>query len=232
MLPPSRPKSPLISSINEQPATNKDAGRESNLRRSTMTVEYAQDISNPQATSGQQSLDGASQSTNPVVQHRILRNKSQMAEEGLEKEFIRVYFNNLHHLHPFLLVDEFNARCESEIWNGTPKAEPRRNRKHFLALYNIVVAVGALIATKDTLMLLGSDLGIREGQDVSVGKTRSTPSSIALSFNYFRKSKIFLGDVFEVCSIESAQTLFLMVSEPLNLYTSSGLRKLKFCLRL
>jgi hypothetical protein len=230
MLPPSRPKSPIVPSVNEQTTTTKDPSQESNIRRSTITAEYSQNVSNPHPTSDQQSLEMASQRTYPTIQHRSLRNKSQMAEERLEKELVRVFFSNLHHLHPFLLVDEFNSRCEGEIWNSSPNAEPRRNRNHFLALYNIVIAVGALIATKDTLLLPGSELG--GGQDINLDKTHSAPSSIALSVKYFRKSRVLLGDVFEVCSIESAQTLFLMVSESPNLYASTGLMMLTFYLWL
>ncbi len=108
-----------------------------------------------------------------------------------------------------LLVDNFTARCEDEIWSRNPNSEPGKDRRHFLALYNIVIAVGALVAGSEKML-------VADHQSGSIGQqpegTQQPTSPQTLSRKYFRKSKALLGDVFDACSLESAQTLFLMVN--------------------
>jgi hypothetical protein len=215
-LPPSRPKTPIIPTANQQAASGNEIGRVSNFQRTNSTSRDAP--SSQQLSENWWHIHGGT-TTNAALPHPPSEDLSNAVDNRLEKEFLRIFFNNLHHLHPFLLVEEFTSRCENEIWNCTPNTEaPRRDRKHFLALYNIAVAVGALIAGKDTLLVSDSELRLGGRQDSNLNKEHPAPSSMNLSVVYFRKSKILLGDVFEVCSLESAQTLFLMVSESLGLH--------------
>ena len=210
-LPPPRPKTPIIPTANEQAASGKEVSRTSNLQGTNSTSGDAP--SSRQLSENWRRIHDETATSAPLPRPPS-ENPSKAAEKRLEKEFLRIFFNNLHHLHPFLLVEEFTSRCEDEIWNCSPNTEaPRRDRKHFLALYNITVAVGALIAGKDMLLVSDSKLRLGGRQDGNFNKEHSAPSSMNLSVAYFRKSSILLGDVFEVCSLESAQTLFLMVSE-------------------
>jgi hypothetical protein len=107
-----------------------------------------------------------------------------------------------------LLVESFTARCEDEIWSRNPTSEPDKDGRHFLALYNIVIAVGALVAGSEKMLVSDHQSGSIGQQPVDA---RQHPSPQTLSRRYFRKSKALLGDVFDACSLESAQTLFLMV---------------------
>lgn len=225
-LPPSRPKTPIR--VNEQDSSGKEARRASNVQDANSASRG--DSNSYQLPSGNWQRNH-NKTVSGVLRWPVLRSPSEsspkVAEQRLEKEFLRIFFNNLHHLHPFLLVEEFTSRCEDEIWKSSPNTEtPRRDRKHFLALYNITVAVGALIAGKDTILVSNSELPLGERQEGIFDKGQSSPSSMNLSVAYFRKSRISLGDVFEVCSLESAQTLFLMVSETLCVHTLSDMMML------
>jgi hypothetical protein len=101
------------------------------------------------------------------------------------------------------------ARCEDEIWNVDAPLETNKGLRNFLALYYIVVAIGALGATAGISQHFERDIKMcmKECPNSSL-----PVSSQSLSTKYFRKSRALLGDVFEVCSLESAQTLHLMVS--------------------
>jgi hypothetical protein len=129
----------------------------------------------------------------------------------LEREYVRNYFHNLHYLHPMLDSSDFMALCEDHIWCVDAPNEKAKDRRHFFALYNIVVAVGALVAGEDFSNEFGRELSM---YDESLrGHRRPSPPFTSQMFSriYFRKSWTLLGDVFEVCSLESAQTLLLMV---------------------
>uniref|UniRef100_A0A8H7NQJ3 Xylanolytic transcriptional activator regulatory domain-containing protein n=1 Tax=Bionectria ochroleuca TaxID=29856 RepID=A0A8H7NQJ3_BIOOC len=99
------------------------------------------------------------------------------------------------------------ARCEDEIWNVDAPLETNKGLRNFLALYYIVVAIGALGATAGISQHFERDIKMcmKECPNSSL-----PVSSQSLSTKYFRKSRALLGDVFEVCSLESAQTLHLM----------------------
>lgn len=132
-----------------------------------------------------------------------------VAKKRLEREYVRLFMSNLHHLHPMLDPIAFAARCEEEIWDVHTPFERNKDLRHFLALYNIVVAVGALGAAASITQHFERDIKLCMKQCPN----SSLPvSSQSLSKKYFRKSRALLGDVFEVCSLESAQTLHLMVS--------------------
>lgn len=131
-------------------------------------------------------------------------------ELAIEKEYLRLFFTNLYYIHPIFSQTQFEARCETTIWSRWPLTEVKRGDLHFVALYNIILAVGSLIGSHDTFTghkkQLDRDLGASHS-DMSTATT-----SIQLSRIFLDRSKRLLGDCFEVCSLESAQTLMLMVS--------------------
>jgi hypothetical protein len=69
----------------------------------------------------------------------------------LEIEYVNLYFHNLHYVAPFLDSEKFKSRCGREIWAVSALKRLRRNQMHFSALYNAVLAVGALTAPTDAL---------------------------------------------------------------------------------
>lgn len=135
----------------------------------------------------------------------------QKAERRLEREYVRIYLHNLHYIHPVLDAAQFMIRCEEEIWTASPSTKPNRDRRHFLALYNIVVAVGALIAGTDVSQQFERELLVCARHLKGPRESSRIISSPKLSKIYFWKARSLLGDVFEVCSVESAQTHLLMV---------------------
>lgn len=133
-------------------------------------------------------------------------------EMVIEKEYLRLFFANLYYIHPFLSQDQFSARCQTIIWSRWPLKGIPRGDQHFVALYNVILAVGSLTGSSDTFMVYKNQLD----NDLDAGHSdmSSATSSIQLSKIFFDRSKRLLGDCFEVCSLESAQTLLLMVSLP------------------
>lgn len=214
-LPPSRPDIPAVASANLHNTSSSDVTADRNSREDDGVAEFTESTPKQSSSGGQENFNktnayfysGNQQESNSAS--KSAKVSSRISNKGHETEYVRIFFNNLHHLHPFLLVDEFTSRCEHKIWNSSLLEEPQQEHRHFLALYNIVVAVGALIAGKDLVVVSESGTGY-VSEDGS--KTEKAPSSMAMSVIYFRKSRMLLGDVFEVCSLESAQTLFLMVS--------------------
>ncbi|KAH6954597.1 fungal-specific transcription factor domain-containing protein [Fusarium avenaceum] len=138
-----------------------------------------------------------------------------VSKHRLEREYVRQFINNLHHLHPMLDPSAFTARCERLVWASPGISENSKNHRHFLALYHIVVAVGALTSGSNVPQSTDLDMDGAAG----VQSCSQPPSSQELSKKYFRRSRVLLGDVFEVCSLESAQTLFLM-----SLYCQNALK--------
>jgi hypothetical protein len=218
--PPSRPKTPVTT-------TNKVLGSSGS---SSNTAKYSNQGTHdpgrrrrrdsarlPRATRHEDLPDNPSTAshTHPPNADRSNKDSSardvQGAETRLEKEYVRIYFHNIHHIHPILNPAQFTARCEEEVWNSSSSARPSADRMHFFALYNIVVAVGALIAGLDVAQQFERDLKICARLLLSRDPSQII-SSQKLSKIYFWKARSLLGDVFEVCSIESAQTHLLMVS--------------------
>jgi hypothetical protein len=137
--------------------------------------------------------------------------KLRVAERRLEKVLVRSYMHNLHHLHPMIDTDTLNRMHEEHLAPSNNRHERQSHLRHFYALYSIVVAVGALVAGSDV-----TDEFDHEIRLVLQGRKHSQDPGKAplqgLSRYYFRKSRSLLGDVFEACSLESTQTLLLMVS--------------------
>lgn len=181
LLPPSREKSPL--------PTISSATRSSAFRA---------------LPSGYQPSNRTSSSVSPASNLRL-------TERRLEKALIRSFMHNLHYLHPMIEPGTFTSRCEEHFAQSNNTQERSPQFRHFFALYNIVVAVGALVA--------GSELSDELDHEIkTVLHSKKDPQGLTkaplqrLSRHYFRKSRSLLGDVFEACSLESAQTLLLMVS--------------------
>ena len=130
----------------------------------------------------------------------------------LERELVRSYLHNLHYLHPMLDGTEFMVQCEAEIWSRDVNAKNSAQRRHFVALFNIVVAVGALVAGREVAEEFSQEIIAIEQSKHQPSVSPQQISLRTLSRSYFQEARAFLGDVFEVCSLESAQTLLLMVS--------------------
>lgn len=140
----------------------------------------------------------------------------------IEKECIQLYFANLHLIYYFLEKASFMARCEDEMWSGEQQLSGSRTRRKskFPALYNAVVAVGAITAGDDTVVAQSRDKvqGFMEDHSNKLSRSSSKKKPIypplELAQIYFAKAKTLLGDLFEASSLESTQTLILMVFNP------------------
>ncbi|KAH7166077.1 hypothetical protein EDB81DRAFT_273189 [Dactylonectria macrodidyma] len=157
----------------------------------------------------------ASQSVEGSVQSP-LASRSSIGTE-LERECARLYFLNLHCIHPILDQALFLGRCEREVWMGDaiPAEAPTprvRARTRFLALFNIVLAIGAITAGETALVMWnGAAKFIDEicrQEEKSISPNTYLP--IRASQLFFERAKFHLEDTFESSSFETAQTLFLM----------------------
>lgn len=156
--------------------------------------------------------------TSPPINHPIISHPDQV---DMEKRCVNLFFTNLHYIHPILQKSSFIARCAREVWSESRKQEPRSprpaHRSRFLALYNAVCAVGAITADEGTIF--GSVITGTPGElppTTPDAPSKKTPKAIypplKLARVFFEQAKLNLGDVFEICSLESTQALFLMVS--------------------
>jgi hypothetical protein len=134
------------------------------------------------------------------------------AKHRLERDLVRSYLHNLHYLHPMLDGSEFMLQCETELWSLDANAGKSAQRRHFKALFSIVVAVGALVAGREVADEFSQEIVAIEQSKRQPTTSPQQFSLRTLSRSYFQEARAFLGDVFEVCSLESAQTLLLMVS--------------------
>lgn len=213
--PPSRPKTPPHVTENGQNVTGGPSGIANRARSGSQSGLTQRDIRSltPQNSAGGESGANYRPTTHLAAKERSGQESHlQVAKRRLEREYVRVFMSNLHHIHPMLDPIAFAARCEEVIWSVHTPLEKNKDLRHFFALYNIVVAVGALIADSSISLAFEADINLcmklpAQGQNSSIPL-----SSQALSKTYFRKCRALLGDVFEVCSLESAQTLLLMVS--------------------
>lgn len=152
----------------------------------------------PQATPDQQHQFRTilAPSVNPQISHDRLDRES-------EKEIMRLYFRNLHLIHPVLYEAEFFSRCIHEFWSSRGNVPPRstHSKRIFFALACMVVALGAITAGEDI---------VPETAVQGSARSRSILPTLRLAKIYFEKAKDNIGDIFETCSLESTQTLFLM----------------------
>ncbi|KAI6780262.1 putative transcriptional regulatory protein [Emericellopsis cladophorae] len=145
---------------------------------------------------------------------RGTRGRSPASDPVIEQECVRLYFQNQHCIHPVLDQAAFTARCGSEIWNQSQTLENAasphiRSHARFLALYNTVVAIGAVNAG-ETSMLTWHRAHEFLNQAETLEHNRSPYLPIRVARLFFERAKLLLEDVFESASLETAQTLFLM----------------------
>jgi hypothetical protein len=137
----------------------------------------------------------------------------------IEKEFIHLYFQNLHVIYCILDRDVFFSRSGAEIWSKSTAAISNsdfRRPSKFPALYCAVVALGALVSGEDVVEQTSSHsrwywdaLRKQSGKSQSHSLKQShLPRELAEV--YFSRAKALLGDIFESCSLETQQTLFLL----------------------
>jgi hypothetical protein len=157
-------------------------------------------------------------STGPSNQNTTA-SSTQASKRRLEQVYIHTFLDNLHHLHPMLDPVLFEERCKRYVWGTHTTNERHKCSRHFFALYNMVVAVGALVAGTNVIKNLGRDMQLFIAQLGDSEKSKPVTSSQTISRIYFRKAKNLLGDASEVCSLESAQSLLLMVNSN---YGASG----------
>ncbi|KAF4986401.1 hypothetical protein FDECE_15974 [Fusarium decemcellulare] len=138
-------------------------------------------------------------------------------EVEIQRECVRLYFENLHCVHPILDHTSFLRRCENDVWQlraarDTPRSQ-NQTKRLFPALFNIVLALGAITAGGTSMLTshLTVDFLERAKSQVTANSPSYVPIRVAQF--YFDRAKLLLGDVFESTSIESAQTLFLMGSK-------------------
>ena len=140
-------------------------------------------------------------------------NLPETCQIEIEKFYIQLFFDNLYLVHPILDRPSFLSRCAEDIWHIRPKNPPKqhpRRRRHtdrFTAVYYAVAALGAIVAPEDALA--ATTLRSSEKADDSLGSP--SHSSLAWAKFFFRKAQSNLGDVIQVCSLESTQALFLLV---------------------
>ncbi|KAB8245778.1 fungal-specific transcription factor domain-containing protein [Aspergillus flavus] len=133
---------------------------------------------------------------------------SDEAQLEIEKIFIGSYFSNKHYIHPLLSKNAFMQRCEQEAFVTSKRRAFYRRSSKFKGLYFAVVALGAINASPDETSLLDHYANCSaDGRKSNFGGKLS-----ALDFAdfYFGITKQALGDIFESCSLESAQALLLL----------------------
>jgi hypothetical protein len=134
----------------------------------------------------------------------------RLSNQDIERECVRLYFLNLHIVHPILDQIRFLERCETEVWSRNQSQEPADTV--FLALFNAILAVGAIQAGEDASFMRDTTT-VRQAERYAGGPDRKAPTypPLKLAKLFFERAKTNLGDVFEACSLESTQTLMLMV---------------------
>ena len=201
LFPPSRRNTPPPTSQSMEsheassranPTTGPRSANASSLRLASSTIDDSSHLRSPGRVS------------NDDTPHTAIRHR-------FERELVRNYLHNMHYLHPMVDGAEFVLRCEAEVWSPDASASKSSQRRHFKALFHIVIAVGALVAGREVAEEFSQDI-------LAIEQSKHRPSSVSpqvslrmLSRSYFQEARAFLGDVFEVCSLESAQTLLLMV---------------------
>lgn len=134
--------------------------------------------------------------------------------KDVEREFARLYFQNLHNVHPILDPAAFLTRCEKEVWSRTAPNSTSYPQRRFLALYNAVLAIGAITAGEESeytwkTQSLTDQIGELEALS-GIEASPSTYTPLRFARVFFERAKSYVGDVFESSCFESAQTLLLL----------------------
>jgi hypothetical protein len=213
--PVSGPKTPLHVTSDRQ-ANRGDSGKISGRTVDGVPASIVRESSMaaPHSTQDEHTANLAAHSSTVTGQsdQDTTTSPTEIAERRLEQVYIHSYLDNLHHLHPMLDPVLFEEQCERHVWGTHTSIERHKCSRHFFALYNIVVAVGALVAGTTIVKNLARDMQLCVAHSAQTEKSKPAVSSQTISRIYFRKSKDLLGDASEVCSLESAQTLLLMVT--------------------
>jgi Fungal specific transcription factor domain len=130
-----------------------------------------------------------------------------LSDSEIEKECLRLCFQNLHLIDPILDEIAFSARCEKEVWtNSKSPADKVAVKPSFMALFNAVLAVGAITAGVNASFMS------RHTWSNPLAQSSNLPAypPLKLAKLFFERSKASLGDPFKSCSLESMQTLFLL----------------------
>jgi hypothetical protein len=147
----------------------------------------------------------------PHQQSSVAREANILSSgQHVERECARLYFQNLHNIHPVLNPSTFLSRCEQEIWGDSGR---KANNQKFLSLFNIVIAIGAITAGAGSSILWQHvHEFLRQNEQVGLRKPTGYPP-LQVAHLFFKKAKAFLGlgNIFETSSVETVQTLFLMV---------------------
>lgn len=155
------------------------------------------------ATTASDSATGASSSAAAV--------KGSMVEIGLQKECVRLYFQSIHCIHPFLDQPSFIQRCHQEVWDIQVSTTPRRGHG-FLALFYIVLALGAITAGDASSLVWSENVEFLNRADPRGANKTSSYVPIRIARMYSDKAQSYLGNVFEISSMDLTKALFLMVS--------------------
>ncbi|KAE8382775.1 fungal-specific transcription factor domain-containing protein [Aspergillus bertholletiae] len=133
---------------------------------------------------------------------------SNEAQIEIEKIFIGSYFSNKHYIHPLLCKDAFMRKSEREAFVVSKRRAFYRHSSKFKGLYFAVVALGAINASPSETSLLDhySNYMVDGRKHSFAGKL----SALDFADFYFGITKQALGDIFESCSLESAQALLLL----------------------
>ncbi|KAE8321065.1 fungal-specific transcription factor domain-containing protein [Aspergillus sergii] len=133
---------------------------------------------------------------------------SDEAQLEIEKIFIGSYFSNKHYIHPMLCKHAFMQRCEQEAFVPSKRRAFYRRSSKFKGLYFAVVALGAINASPNETSLLDhyANCSADGRKSNFVGRL----SALDFAEFYFGITKQALGDIFESCSLESAQALLLL----------------------
>lgn len=196
LLPPSRPKTPPLGRQSDP-----DSSRRQNFMHDSQSAAHNETDSNV----------NVSHNHTRRSRQSFVGSPTSASKTRLEQSYVQIFLNNLHHLHPMLDPVTFESRCETHVWVESPPTDRQKGLRHFFALYNIVVAIGALIAGTDVFTELGRDMQSYTAHLTEAENSERVNSSQAVSRIYFQRSKDLLGDTSAVCSLESAQTLLFMV---------------------
>ncbi|KAK2777241.1 C6 transcription factor [Colletotrichum kahawae] len=143
---------------------------------------------------------------------KVLNPADAVFATEVERECVRLYFQNLHNIHPILEQTAFVKRCDEEVWQRKAALEePSQQRRgaRFLSLFNSVIAIGAITAGETSLLMEDHTLQFLDRTE-QPGENETTYPPIRLARRYFERAKLYLEDICESSSLETAQTLFLM----------------------
>ncbi|KAI8293243.1 putative transcriptional regulatory protein [Colletotrichum sp. SAR 10_98] len=143
---------------------------------------------------------------------KVLTSADAVFATEVERECVRLYFQNLHNIHPILEQAGFVKRCDEEVWQRKAALEePSQQRRgaRFLSLFNSVIAIGAITAGETSLLMEDHTLQFLDRTELP-GENETTYPPIRLARRYFERAKLYLEDICESSSLETAQTLFLM----------------------